>query len=258
VKHKTDTNLSMNPLVAARADEKTARTYWTMGRNDAERAFLTARKHSRRVRQLRVAVPGVVIVILGVIVLWNWVNPLRLLDRLPVKLGDTLISGTKITMQHPRLSGFTRDSRHYELTAISAAQDLTRPDIVELHDIHAKLETKDSGVTEMTARNGIYDSKKELITLGDDVYLVTSAYRAWLSHALVDIRSGNLATDKPVKVKLLQGLLNANRLQVTESGDLMSFDGGVVMDLKLDAVKPRDGNAAQDRAPAAAKAAVPR
>jgi lipopolysaccharide export system protein LptC len=254
----------MNPLVAARADEQTARTYWTMGRVDSERAFVAARRHSRRVRRWRVVVPGVVIAALGLLVLWTWLNPMRMLERLPVKLGDTVISGTKITMQQPRLSGFTHDSRPYELTATSAAQDVTRPDLIELRDIRAKLQTPDKGTTEMTARNGVYDSKKEVITLGDDVYLVTSAYKAWLSNAVVDIRTSNVATDKPVKVQMLQGMLNANRLQVTESGDLMSFDGGVVMDLKLDSAKPREGAVAQepapvqDRAPAAPKTAVPR
>jgi lipopolysaccharide export system protein LptC len=246
-----DTDLKMNPLVAARAEESTSRAYWTMGRNDSERAFVAARKHSHRVRRLRVLVPGVVIMMLAVMVLWTWFNPLAMLDRLPVKLGDTLISGTKITMQQPRLSGFTRDSRPYELTAASAAQDLTRPDLVELRDIHAKVHTLDNGVTELTARNGIYDSKKEIITLGDDVVMITSSYKAWLNNAVVDTRSGTVVTDKPVKVEMLQGMLNANRLQVTESGDQMNFDGGVVMDLKLDNATLRGGAATQDRAPAA-------
>ncbi len=215
-----------------------------MGRNDSERSFRAARKHSRRVRQLRVALPAAAVAILGIVLLWTWLNPLRMLDRLPGKIGDMVISGTKITMQAPRLTGFTRDARPYELTAKSAAQDLTQPDIVELREIKAKVQTQNQGVTNITARDGLYDSKKEVLTLGNDVELVTKDYKAWLTNAVVDIRTSNVVSEKPVKVEMLQGLLNANRLQVSESGDLLSFDGGVVMDLKPESIGPMQKEAA--------------
>ncbi|MBV9556195.1 MAG: LPS export ABC transporter periplasmic protein LptC [Pseudolabrys sp.] len=236
----------MNSSVAARPDEQTARSYWTMGRNDSERAFRSARRHSRWVRRWRILIPAGVAVVVVLNVLWTWLNPLRMLDALPLKLADTVISGSKIMMQAPRLSGFTRDSRAYELTAKSAAQDFSKPDVVELQDIRAKLQMQDSGMTELVARNGLYDSKKEVVTLGDDVYIVTSNYKAWLSNAVVDVRTSNVTSDKPVKVEMLKGLLRANGLKVTESGDLMTFEGGVVMDLKLDT--PADAAAAGNQA----------
>ena len=37
--------------------------------------------------------------------------------RLPGELGKLVIKGTKVTMQQPRLTGFTLDSRPYEFTA---------------------------------------------------------------------------------------------------------------------------------------------
>ena len=47
------------------------------------------------------------------------------------------ISGTKIMMQQPRIAGFTRDNRRYDLRAQAAGQDITKPDLVELQGIHA-------------------------------------------------------------------------------------------------------------------------
>ena len=47
--------------------------------------------------------------------------------RLPGELGSLVIKGTKVTMQQPRLSGYTADSRPYEFTANSADQELTKP-----------------------------------------------------------------------------------------------------------------------------------
>ena len=54
-------------------------------------------------------------------------------------------------MEQPRLAGFTSDARAYELTADTAAQDMTRPDIVELRNIRAKVEMQDKTSMEMTA-----------------------------------------------------------------------------------------------------------
>ena len=51
----------MNRVITARADPQTARSYWTMSRADSDRAFRNARRHSRWVRVLRVAVPITVI-----------------------------------------------------------------------------------------------------------------------------------------------------------------------------------------------------
>jgi lipopolysaccharide export system protein LptC len=234
----TKSDPTMNRLVAAQADEQTARAYWTMGRNDAERSFRAATKHSRRVRRLRVAMPALVIFFLAASILWSWLNPLAMLDALPIKLGDTVISGTKIKMEAPRLTGFTKDARAYEMTAKSAAQDLTKPDMVELTDIHAKLQARDTSETNLTARNGLYDSKKEILTLGDDVIITTSGYKAWLSDAVVDVKTSNVVSNKAVKVQMLKGLLDANGVKISESGDLITFDGGVKMDMKLESIKP--------------------
>ena len=50
-----------------------------------------------------------------------------MLTKLPIDVGNMVVSGTKITMEQPRLSGFTRDGRAYEVTAVAAAQDVTKP-----------------------------------------------------------------------------------------------------------------------------------
>ena len=68
-------------------------------------------------------------------------------------------------MDQPRLSGFTADQRAYELTADTAAQDMTKPDIVELRNIRAKVQMQDKSSMEMTAVRGIYDAKGRMVVL---------------------------------------------------------------------------------------------
>jgi lipopolysaccharide export system protein LptC len=226
----------MNRVITAGTDPQTARSYWTMSRGDSERAFRAARRHSRVMRILRVAVPVAVVAGTVVIVLITYFNPLRMFAKLPVDIGSMVVSGTKITMEQPRLSGFTSDARAYEFTADAAAQDMTKPDIIELKNIHAKVQMQDKSTVQMTAVKGIYDSKGETLKLDRDIRLTSSSgYRGQLSEATVDIRKGDVVSDHPVTLEMLQGTLDANRLEIVNHGDLIRFENGVSMMLMLNA-----------------------
>ena len=230
----------MNRVTTARTDPQTARAYWTVSRGDSERAFRSARRHSRMVRIMRVAIPIAVVVGLAGISAITYFNPLRMLKRLPIDISNLVISGSKVTMEQPRLSGFTSDARAYELSADAAAQDLTKPDLVELRNIHAKMEMQDKTTIQMTAATGIYDSKVETLRLDRDIRLSSSnGYKGRLSEAMVDIRKGKVVSDQPVELEFLQGTLNAKRLEIIDSGDLVRFHGGVNMVLMLNDSAPK-------------------
>ena len=224
----------MNRTVTARTDPQTVRAYWTMSRGDSERAFRAARRHSRLVRMLRISIPAVVVLGTTVIVLITYFNPLRMLGPLPIDVGSLVVSGSKITMEHPRLSGFTHDARAYELSADAAKQDLTKPDLIELRNLRATVEMQDKATIEMLATTGTYDSKGEMLKLDQNIMLNSSTgYSGHLSEAMIDMRKGYVVSKHPVELQLLQGTLNANRLEIIDSGDLVRFDGGVNMTLML-------------------------
>ena len=224
----------MNRVTTAQTDPQTARAYWTMGRGDSTRAFRAARRHSRVVRILRVAVPLAVVLGFGGVFVIIYLNPLRMLAKLPVDAGNLVVSGTKITMEKPHLSGFTHDERAYELSADAAKQDLTKPDLIELRNIHAKVQMQDKSSMEMSAATGVYNSKSETLKLDQNIVLSsTTGYSGQLSEALVDIRKGHVVSEQPVAVQMLKGTLNAKRLEIIDSGDLVRFAGGVTMTLML-------------------------
>jgi lipopolysaccharide export system protein LptC len=203
-------------------------------RSDTEQVYRKAVRHSRHVRWLRGGVlTAITILMLGVVAA-NYLPSLGQI-RLPGELGKLVIKGTKITMQAPRLSGYTSDARPYEFTADAAAQDIRQPDLVELEKIHAKMGMADKSSVEMTAPAGIYDMKGNTLTLNDDIALASSTgYAARMTHAVVDMKSGNVVSDQPVKVKLLNGTLNGKRMEITEKGDVIRFEGGVDMTLVPD------------------------
>ena len=110
-------------------------------------------------------------------------GPLRALSNLPsVDIGSLVMSGTKLMMQQPRIAGFTRDNRRYDVTAEAAGQDLTKPDFVELHGIQATMEMKDKAVFETTAaKTGLYNTKTEQLSLSQNIVVTSSSgYQALL------------------------------------------------------------------------------
>ena len=209
-----------------------ARSHLGAARNDGDRQFRRAVRHSRSVRLLRWAVPLGAVLFVAAVTLLSWYNPLHMLAKLPIDPSKLVISGTKITMEAPRLAGFTRDARPYEFTARVAAQDLAKPDVLELKDIHAKVQMQDKAQVEMTAENGIYDTKADMMQLADDIHISSSAgYTGRLSEAIIDVKKGNVISESPVEVIMLNGTLNANRMELTNNGELVRFDGGVSMNL---------------------------
>lgn len=219
---------------------------------DADARYARAKRHSRRVRQLRIAVPVLVAAALLSVVGISLFNPFRILAKLPIDLTKLAVSGTKITMDSPHLAGFTPDQRPYELWAKSAVQDVTNPTTVELNELHAKVQMEDrTGIT-MDARTGLFDTKSQLLNLKEQIFLQSSTgYEARLTQAAVDIAGGSVSSDEPVAVKLLNGTLDAQRLRITENGALVRFEGGVSMVLipEDSSAKPQQGSAsAQDDA----------
>ena len=197
-----------------------------------EARFAIAARHSRMVRILRVAVPAAVILALATIVLVSVFNPFRMLAKLPLDIGNLVVSGTKITMESPHMAGYTTDQRPYEVWAKTATQDVTDPDHLDLKTISAKLLAEDQSTITMVARTGQMDTKQQLLNLQKDIFLQTSTgYEAQLSQAFIDMANGIVTSDEHVDVKLTNGTITSDRIKITGNGEVIRFEGNVVMHL---------------------------
>jgi lipopolysaccharide export system protein LptC len=220
-------------------DERGPHAFTATHRVDNARRFRLARRHSRTVRLLRIGIPVAAVAGCGMVVLMTWFNPLRLLAQLPaISLGDVVVSGTKIKMEKPKLSGFTRDARRYDLTAGAAAQDLMRPGLMELQEVDATVEIEANNPVKIVATNGTFDTKSEILTLVNNVVVRSSTYEGHLSEAVIDTKSGNVVSEKPVTLLLSNGTVNSSRLEIVQGGDLIRFDKGVTVHMRLDSASP--------------------
>jgi lipopolysaccharide export system protein LptC len=198
-----------------------------------EARFAIAARHSRMVRVLRVAVPAAVILAMAAVILVSIFNPFRmLLPQLPIEMGNLVVSGTKITMESPHLAGYSTDRRPYEVWAKTAVQDVTDPDHVELKTLRGKVLMEDQSTVTLEAVNGLMDTKQQLLELHKDIYLqTTNGYEAWLTQAFVDMGKGTVTSDEHVDVKWADGKLSADKMKILGGGEVVRFDGNVVMNI---------------------------
>ena len=200
-----------------------------------EARFTVASRHSRRVRFLRKAIPAMIALALLTVLGLSIFNPFRMITGLPIDLGKIAVQGTTITMESPHMAGFTSDKRPYDVSARNARQDVTDPTNIEMEYIKGKIEMDDKSIVDLDARRGNFNNKTQLLHLQQDIFLKSSTgYEGRLTDAVIDMDKSSVRSDQPVKVKLLNGNLDAQNLEIIDNGALVTFGGGVSMDLNLD------------------------
>jgi lipopolysaccharide export system protein LptC len=201
------------------------------------------------VRLLRRSIPVVIVLILGTTILVSWLDPLKVMKRFPLDAGSIVIKGTKITMEAPKLSGYTREQRWYEMTAKGATQDVTKPDLVELSEIRSKIDTADKNTFYLTSKDGLYNRKTSILNLNNNIIVTsTSGYEMHLDEAVVDTANGGVVSDRHVFAFSQDSKINSDRLEIQNSGEVVTFIGNVVVN--LDNVGKIQQPAAAEPAPA--------
>ncbi len=189
-------------------------------------AFGAARRHTRLVHFLRKAIPvGAAIAVVSLLVV-PFLTPLS--GVASVSLGAVGISGGKVKMDTPRLSGYRKDNRPYEVTAEAALQEIRNPTQVELQQLTARLQMEREGWVTVNARSGLFDTQKEKLKLVDDVHVRTeNGHDIRMKTADVDFKGGTVVSKEPVKVSLGTTTVDADSLDVKDNGALIVFQGRV-------------------------------
>jgi lipopolysaccharide export system protein LptC len=194
---------------------------------DRERAFLTARRRSARVRFLRKAIligaTGTVAAMVAIAIF----NPFS------TKFGSLSFSalsvdGTKIAMARPRLAGFRADGQPYSLTAERALQDIKRPTIVELEKVNGEIGMAGGEATRISADAGVYDSVSQNMQLSKNIRIGNDRFEVRLKTADIDFKSGVYQSDEPVEVHVGEGTtIFGDRASAKNNGAELVFEGHV-------------------------------
>ncbi|MFB8340733.1 LPS export ABC transporter periplasmic protein LptC [Brucella cytisi] len=202
----------------------------------AETLFHAAQRHSIRVRVLKTALP-VAAIIVGAV--FSWYTFLAT-PNAPVKVevNNGGESG-KLVMTSPHLNGYTKDNRPYSMTASKATQDAKNSGAISLEGISAELPVGDKGTAKVEATSGVYDNANGRLQLDKDFTVTTDdGLRAVLRSADVNLKSGQITTDKPVDIRSGSTHILADSMQVKDNGKVLIFENKVRMTVDGSVVSP--------------------
>jgi lipopolysaccharide export system protein LptC len=194
---------------------------------DREQAFAKAKRHSGRVRLLRLAILigglGAVATMFIAAVFNPFATGLGSLSFAALS-----VDGTKIVMDHPRLAGFRGDGQPYLLTAKRALQDIKQPTIAQLETVDGDIGMAGGETTHLSADAGVYDSAGERMELSKNVRIKNGRFTVLLRSARFDFKSGAYGSDDPVEVHASDGTtIFADRGAALNHGQELTFEGHV-------------------------------
>ncbi|MDB5649694.1 MAG: hypothetical protein JWL62_1214 [Hyphomicrobiales bacterium] len=204
------------------------------------RAFRAAGRHSTRVVFLRRAILILSVTGIAALIVVSFFNPFGALPQ-NVTISGGNLNGTRVTMELPKLTGFRKDGRPYEVRASSGVQDVRQPNIIELNDLDARFSMADKTTVRVAAPNGVYDSTREFMDFKGEVRIKSdSGYDIAMKTAQMDFKAGTVVSDQPVTVLMSNGTVQADRLNIVDSGRIITFDGNVRSTLMAGKDKPQE------------------
>jgi lipopolysaccharide export system protein LptC len=144
-----------------------------------------------------------------------------------VSIKGTNLDGTRVTMEQPRLAGYRKDGRPYEVNANSGVQDIRQPNVIELNNLDAKIGMADQSTLHVVSASGVYDSLREAMDFTKPVRIKSASYDIDMKSAKMDFKAGTVATEQDVKVVLSAGEILAERMNILDNGQNIVFEGKV-------------------------------
>ena len=204
-------------------------------------AFKAAGRHTARVRLLKRAIILAAVIGPSSIAIVALFNPFH---RLPgaISVSGVGVSGTKITMENPKLTGVQQGGGPYEIKAKAGIQDILTPSVMELVGVDAKVGMADRTTTHIVAEHGSYDGKADLMALSGNVKIAnTSGYTLNMKSAAMDFHQGVFASHERLRVDLRGGEVAADDLAISNSGHVIAFRGHIAS--TFEAPEAGDGSA---------------
>ena len=201
-------------------------TMVVISRDELARRYADAKRHSLIVQFLRFLIPfGSILALAGIIAIAVF-DPFRTIST-GLAVASFNLSGSQITMEQPHLRGFKQDMRPYEVNADKALQDLKNPTLLDLSDLKAKVGQADKKTALIEAMQGLYDSQAEKMSIDRPLNIKSDAYDVQMQSAKVDFKAGTVFTDQAVRVIMSTGTIDADRMEVIDSGRKIVFSGRV-------------------------------
>lgn len=190
-------------------------------------AIPQARRHSLRVTRMRRFIIWGCGVIALIILATLAFQALRFLPA-DLSFARVAMQGTRITIESPKLVGYRKDGRPYELRARVGIQDMTKPDVFELEQLEVRIESSNDSVVTLSAANGLYDAKHDHAELSGGARIRDGKhYEMRLDTAAMDFRANVMRSDTPVTLTLDNAEVTARSVEFSQNERRATFSGSV-------------------------------
>ncbi len=203
--------------------------------------FRRARRHSRAVRLLRLALPLMCVAIVGFYG-FAVLHQAGLVEGLP-KVNMPRITPADLTMHNPHYEGETDSGGTYRVSAKTARQELGKSTIISLTSIDGDMLEANKTRTVLTATSGTFDTKTNVLVLQEQIDIVSDdGMKAKLKSATVRTKEGLITSEEPVAVAFPAGTVSSKKLRILQKEREVTFNQSVVANLKPAAPKAESGS----------------
>ena len=196
-----------------------------------------AEQRSRTVRRLRLILPVIAVLLIGVFLLLGQSSEedSAFLDDLKV---DEIVAEEALVI-NPKFSGIDSAGKPYQITANTAAQNPDKDDLVNLEGPKAVL-TDDNAETVATAKTGFFRSGQKVLDLKENVIFERiingKSYTLRSEAAVVGIEEQTLKSSEGVSGETLDGKLRADEMEVFNQDGRVILKGNVRMKFEPDLI----------------------
>jgi lipopolysaccharide export system protein LptC len=192
-----------------------------------EHAFPDALRHSARVLRLRRIVLWTSGGIVGLLALAIAAQSFHFLP-VDLRFARIGLKGSRITIESPKLVGYRKDGRPYELRAKVGSQDMSTPDVFDLEELEVRMENSNDSNVNLTSAKGVYNTKRDHADLSEGVRIFDEKrFDMKLESAAMDFRTNVMTSDRPVTLNMDIGEVFAKSVEFSQNERRATFTGDV-------------------------------
>lgn len=180
--------------------------------------------YSRTVGVLKIVLPALALVMLGIVVVRLSKDPFS--DIASATPKDERAMAGQIVLDDAQYDGVDDEGRAYTLIAKHANRDPGNEENVLLDDVKADITLENDTWLALHAQTGAYDTKARTLTLAGDVSAFhDSGYEMRLEDLFVDMKTRAAETKHPVRAQGPAGEIAAMDMRVLDNGARLVFSG---------------------------------
>lgn len=198
-------------------------------RRQTVRISLADRAYTAVIRKLRWILPMAALGILAALLVWPKIE-MEISEKrfAPTKVDRATLekAATENRLANAKFSSVDAKGRPFSIIATEAVQDTKNPDNVNLKTPSGKLKISDEVDMDAEAKSGVYQQKEQILTLTEDVVLTRSDGTVMkTAEMVVNLMTNDARTEVPVQIVGPQGQLEAQGMDMKNSGALTVFKG---------------------------------